>query len=310
MDIYSSAENLLLKRFPNLRILRNESMKNHTSFKIGGVAPFFTVPENSEEFIAVYRFFADKGVEPLIMGNGTNLLIEDGELNFPVIMTHGGMADIKLADEGVIEAQAGITLAKLAVFALNNGLQGLEFAHGIPGTLGGGVFMNAGAYGGEMKDVVTEVSFFNRVGEISTLAGDKLGFSYRHSAFEDNGGIIFGCKIALIPGNAGEIKARMEELASKRRQSQPLNMPSAGSTFKRPKTGYAAAMIEECGLKGFTVGGAQVSEKHAGFVVNCRNASFEDVYGLMERVKELVYSKTGTVLEPEVRIIRRGGVNI
>ncbi len=310
MDIYNSAENLLLKSFPKLRILRNESMKNHTSFKIGGVTPFFAVPATSEELIAVYRFFTSEGIVPLIVGNGTNLLIEDGELGFPVIMTHGGFSEIRLSAEGIIEAEAGTTLAKLAVFAMNNGLCGLEFAHGIPGTLGGGVFMNAGAYGGELKDVVKEVSSFDSQGEISAFSGSELEFSYRHSVFSENGHIILKCKIELSQGNRDEIKSRMEELSLKRRQSQPLDMPSAGSTFKRPKTGYAAAMIEECGLKGFTVGGAQVSKKHAGFVVNCGNATFEDVYSLMEQVKDRVYRKTGTALEPEVRIIRRGGVNL
>ena len=308
MEIYSRAEELLSKSYPGLRILRNESMKNHTSFKIGGVTPFFAVPSTQEEFVAVYELFKAEGIKPLVMGNGTNLLIEDGYLEFPVIMTHGGFSGISKTGDYELEAQAGATLARIAVFAMNCGLGGLEFAHGIPGTLGGGIFMNAGAYGGELKDVVTEVSSYNKSGTVETFTGDNLCFSYRHSVFSENGNVILGCKIMLKPADRDDIKAHMEELAQKRRQSQPLDMPSAGSTFKRPKTGYAAALIDQCGLKGFTVGGAQVSEKHAGFVVNIGNATFEDVYSLMGQVKEKVYADTGVVLEPEVRIIRRGGV--
>ncbi len=214
------------------------------------------------------------------------------------------MTGIRRLDDVTLEADAGVLLSRLAVYAQQAGLAGLEFAHGIPGTLGGAVMMNAGAYGGEMKDVLSSVSFLDSDAELFRLPAGELGLGYRRSIFSDTGSIILDAEIRLTPGDRGEIGARMRELAQKRRASQPLDLPSAGSTFKRPAGGYAAALIDQAGLKGFAIGGAQVSEKHAGFVVNRGGATFEDVLRLMAHIEKTVFEKSGVRLEPEVRILK------
>ena len=304
MDIYFSAEKFITENFPDTVILKDEPLKKHTSFKIGGCVPMLIIPESTKAIWEIYMFFKKNGVTPLIIGNGTNILAEDCELSFPVIKTHGKAENIRLVSETEIEADCGITLAQLAVFAQKNGLTGFEFAHGIPGSLGGAVYMNAGAYGGEMAHVVTKTTALGDNG-VYEVFGDEHDFSYRHSIFSEKNDIILSSVIKLEQGNKAEISAKMDELASKRKASQPLNMPSAGSTFKRPANGYAAAMIDQCSLKGYTVGGAQVSEKHAGFVVNCGNATFEDVMGVIRHVRETVKEKFDTCLETEVKIIDR-----
>ncbi|MBQ9857522.1 MAG: UDP-N-acetylmuramate dehydrogenase [Oscillospiraceae bacterium] len=304
MDIYFSAEKFILENFPDSVILKDEPLKKHTSFKIGGCVPMLVIPESATAVGEIYRFFKTNGITPLVIGNGTNILAEDCELPFPVIKTHGKAEGVRLISDTEIEADCGITLAQLAVFAQKNGLTGLEFAHGIPGSLGGAVYMNAGAYGGEMAHVVTKTTALGSEG-IYEVCGDEHDFSYRHSVFSDRNDIILSTVIKLEHGDKAEISAKMEELASKRRASQPLNMPSAGSTFKRPANGYAAAMIDQCGLKGYTVGGAQVSEKHAGFVVNCGDATFDNVMGVIHHVRETVKAKFDTYLETEVKIIDR-----
>ncbi|MBQ4040931.1 MAG: UDP-N-acetylmuramate dehydrogenase [Oscillospiraceae bacterium] len=304
MDIYFSAEKFILENFPDSVILKDEPLKKHTSFKIGGCVPMLVIPESATAVGEIYRFFKTNGITPLVIGNGTNILAEDCELPFPVIKTHGKAEGVRLISDTEIEADCGITLAQLAVFAQKNGLTGLEFAHGIPGSLGGAVYMNAGAYGGVMAHVVTKTSALGNDG-IYEVVGDEHDFSYRHSVFSDRNDIILSTVIKLEHGDKAEISAKMEELASKRRASQPLNMPSAGSTFKRPANGYAAAMIDQCGLKGYTVGGAQVSEKHAGFVVNCGDATFDNVMGVIHHVRETVKAKFDTYLETEVKIIDR-----
>ena len=304
MDIYFRAEKFILENFPDSVILKDEPLKKHTSFKIGGCVPMLVIPESATAVGEIYRFFKTNGITPLVIGNGTNILAEDCELPFPVIKTHGKAEGVRLISDTEIEADCGITLAQLAVFAQKNGLTGLEFAHGIPGSLGGAVYMNAGAYGGEMAHVVTKTSALGNDG-IYEVVGDEHDFSYRHSVFSDRNDIILSTVIKLEHGDKSEISAKMEELASKRRASQPLNMPSAGSTFKRPANGYAAAMIDQCGLKGYTVGGAQVSEKHAGFVVNCGDATFDNVMGVIHHVRETVKAKFDTYLETEVKIIDR-----
>ncbi|MBO4831688.1 MAG: UDP-N-acetylmuramate dehydrogenase [Oscillospiraceae bacterium] len=288
-----------------VRVLEGVHMSEHTSFRIGGEAPVMFVPEEPEALAELCSALNDRGVRPFITGNGTNLLIEDGDLGFPVVKTVSGNDIARISGDAEVTAPAGMLLSRLAVFAQQNGLTGLEFAHGIPGTLGGAVSMDAGAYGGEMKDVVTSTLAFSPERGVYEIRGEEHDFSYRHSVFSDTDSVILSSAIRLEPGNASAVKARMDELAEKRRASQPLDMPSAGSTFKRPKGGYAAAMIDGAGLKGCSVGGAQVSTKHAGFIVNTGGATFDDVIRLIEIVQERVLREYGAELEPEVKIIRR-----
>ncbi len=285
---------------PDTLILEKEPMSRHCSFRIGGPCDAMLLPSSAEEIARICALLAAAGEAPFLMGNGTNLLITDGDFRRVVIRLGDRFARTEVRGT-VLTAQAGITLAQLAVTAAKNGLAGLEFAHGIPGSLGGAVIMNAGAYGGEIKDVVVSVRYLDADGEPrETEAPD---FSYRRSRFSDSGELVLGAALRLLPGDPAAIHARMMELWARRSASQPLDRPSAGSTFKRPATGYAAAMIEAAGLKGATVGGAQVSEKHAGFVINTGDATFADVTARMARIRETVYAETGILLEPEVKII-------
>lgn len=288
-------------KFPSLPLLENEPMSRHCSFRIGGPVRAMVFPKTAQELLALLTLLRRDGKKPLIVGNGTNLLVTDAPLERVAVMTEKlcGME----RDGRHITAQSGVTLARLAVSAQRWGLAGLEFAHGIPGSLGGAVSMNAGAYGGEMKDVTVSTVFLDEALNVNAVSRGAHEFSYRRSVFSDTVCVILESVLALAPGEPGKIRARMEELASKRSASQPLNKPSAGSTFKRPAGGYAAAMIDEAGLKGFRIGGAAVSEKHAGFVVNLGGATFEDVRGVMEHVQDTVYGKFGVRLEPEVKII-------
>ena len=289
---------------PGLELFENEPMSAHCSFRIGGPARLMCCPGTAEEAAALLRLLHESGAPFELMGNGTNLLVPDEGLDKVVVRLGEAMSEAISLGDGYIRAGAGITLAKLAVFAANEGLSGLEFAHGIPGSLGGAVFMNAGAYGGEMKDVLESVEYADTDGVVRSVPASELGLSYRHSAFEGTKRLVTAATVRLAPKEPEEIKARMRELMEKRRASQPLDVPSAGSTFKRPVGGYAAALIDEAGLKGFAIGGAQVSEKHAGFVVNRGGASFEDVIRLMEHIKKTVYDRSGIMLEPEVRILK------
>ena len=246
----------------------------------------------------------DGGAQPLLIGNGTNLLVTDGDVNRIVVQMGERMADVARADATHLRAGAGIPLARLAQAALGYGLAGLEFAHGIPGSLGGAVSMNAGAYGGEMKDVVAATRYLDHDLNLREAVGAEHDFGYRHSVFSDTDCVVLGSTLALTPGDPEEIRARMTDLSERRRSRQPLDLPSAGSTFKRPVGGYAAALIDEAGLKGYAVGGAQVSEKHAGFVVNRGGATFDDVLRLMDHIRSEVLRTSGVELEPEVKIIR------
>ena len=260
-------------------------------------------PETREQLVLLTGFLQEAGVDPLLIGNGTNLLVADEGLDTVVIDTSAKLSHIELTGEGEITADAGVSLAKLALFAWKSGLMGLEFAHGIPGTLGGGVVMNAGAYGGELKDVVTKVTALYPDG-VKVLKPAELDFSYRHSVFSTGEGIVLGAKLKLEPGDKDAIKAKMDELMARRKASQPLELPSAGSTFKRPTGYFAGPLIEGCRLKGCRVGGAEVSPKHAGFVVNVGGATCADVLALIEKVQKTVYDAHGVMLEPEVKIIR------
>lgn len=303
MNGFSSLSQEIKKRLPVLELYENEPMSAHCSFKIGGPAALFALPSSEEELKELCIILREKGQKPLVIGKGTNLLVTDEPLERFVIKISDKLAGVRrLGDTGLF-AQCGISLAKLASEAAGLSLKGLEFAHGIPGSLGGAAYMNAGAYCGEMKDVLRAAICLDEELHFSELRGDELSFSYRHSAFTNTGKIILGCEMELSPGDEEEIRAKMRELSEKRRASQPLEMPSAGSTFKRPKTGYAAALIDECGLKGFSIGGAQVSEKHAGFVINRGNAAFSDVIRLMDHIRETVLSRKGIELCPELRII-------
>lgn len=281
-------------RGDDLQILKNEPMKNRTTLRIGGTVRELLIPENEEEF-ALCAESAD-----FIIGKGSNLLIADGGLDRRAVSTEL-LRDIRIEGE-LVTAGAGAALAELAVRCAEAGLTGLEFAHGIPGSVGGAVFMNAGAYGGEIKDIVVSVRAAVG-GEVRDFSNEECGFGYRTSRFQ-SGGAVISAVFRLKRGDRGEIFARMRALDEKRREKQPLEYPSAGSTFKRPKGYFAAALIDEAGLKGVSVGGAQVSEKHAGFLINRSGADFADFSALMELVKDRVYEKTGVVLEPEVRIIK------
>ena len=261
------------------------------------------LPRSEGEVLACLREAERAQVRLVVLGNGSNLLAADGEIPcFAVLLT--GLDALERTGEREIWAGAGVSLARLASFAAQEGLAGLEFAHGIPGTLGGGVLMNAGAYGGEMVQVVKEVAAAGRNGGVETVPAEQCGFSYRRSAFSDGERVILGARFHLEPDDSAAIRGRMDDLARRRKEKQPLEYPSAGSMFKRPAGHFAAALIEQCGLKGLTVGGAQVSEKHAGFVINRGGATCADVLALVDQVKERVLQQTGVELEMEVRVLR------
>lgn len=306
MADYPAIVSRLSAALPALEIRENEPMSEHCSFKIGGPARLMLLPSSAEEAASALAILRSSGAQVLIVGSCTNLLIPDEGYPGAVVRMSKPASSMELLDAERIRAQAGATLNALAVFAARHGLTGLEFAHGIPGSVGGGVAMNAGAYGGEMRDVLESAEYVDADGVISTLSGDALGLSYRHSAFSDTDKLITSAVFRLTPGDGEAVRARMNELIEKRRASQPLDMPSAGSTFKRPKTGYAAALIDEAGLKGLSVGGAMVSTKHAGFVVNAGGATYSDVIELMREVRRRVYEFSGVLLEPEVKIIGPG----
>ena len=294
----------LREQLPELEILEYEPMRAHCSFRIGGPARALVRPASAEETAAVCRIVRDGGAQPLLIGNGTNLLITDGDVDRIVVQMGERMADVARTDATHLRAGAGIPLARLAQAALGYGLAGLEFAHGIPGSLGGAVSMNAGAYGGEMKDVVVSTRYLDHDLNLCEAEGAEHDFGYRHSVFSDTDCVVLDSTLALTLGDPAEIRARMLDLSERRRSRQPLDLPSAGSTFKRPVGGYAAALIDAAGLKGYAVGGAQVSEKHAGFVVNRGGATFDDVLRLMDHIRSEVLRTSGVELEPEVKIIR------
>ena len=288
--------------WPELELREHEPMSRHTTFRIGGPARLMALPRDRKGAAAAVRAAAELGIRPFFLGNGSNLLVADrGYEGFIVKLT--GLDQTRVVNRR-LRAESGISLARLAMAAWGCGLTGLEFAHGIPGTLGGGVAMNAGAYGGEMSQVLTAVTFLDEAGQVITLPAQECALTYRHSLFTDHPErLILEAEFELAQGVPTLIKIRMDELAQKRRAKQPLDQPSAGSTFKRPEGHFAAALIEQCGLKGLSVGGAQVSEKHAGFVVNRGGATAEDVLRLMEQVRERVLRNTGVELEPEVKLL-------
>ena len=297
-------DKLVADYLPDLKMVQDEPMSRHTSFRIGGPAARMAFPVNAEQIVLLEGLAETCEIRPTVIGNGTNLLVSDEGIDGLVINT-SGMNTIRMEEDGLtICADAGVSLARLADFACKQGLTGLEFAHGIPGTLGGAVCMNAGAYGGEMKQVIEQVVLMDPEEGIRVLTCEEMQFGYRHSLLDEcPQAIVLSASVKLTQGDPEAIRATMRELMGKRKASQPLEWPSAGSTFKRPEGYFAAALIDQCGLKGLTVGGAQVSEKHAGFVINSGGATCADVLELMRQVSERVYDEKGVRLEPEVRII-------
>lgn len=287
---------------PDMELRFDEPMSNHTSFRIGGGAEIMAFPKTREELANILKVSALLDCNCAILGAGTNVLAPDGGLPGVVICLKDCLDGLEQTAPNRIRVMAGVTMARAAVFAANLGLSGLEFAHGIPGSVGGGVYMNAGAYGGEICQVCTAVEVMDRQGQVRQLTAQQMNFSYRHSLLEDTKELVVSAEFTLTPGEPEVIWSRMKELIAKRTASQPLNLPSAGSAFKRPVGGYAAALIQESGLKGYQVGGAAISEKHAGFAVNLGGATAQDVQQLLRQVSDQVYAKTGIRLEPEVRI--------
>ena len=290
---------------PGMKLLENEPLSAHCSFKIGGPVRALAIPGDVTSVSKICAILKDHELAPFILGNGTNLLFPDEGLSELFIISTEKLTKLFLLPDGAIYAEAGVSLAKLAGFAHANGLKGLEFASGIPGSVGGAVRMNAGAYGGEMKDVIESVvCYYLPEQALYEMAAADCAFSYRNSYFQKVPGIvILSAVFRLEAGDPDAIAANMRELNEKRREKQPLDLPSAGSAFKRPEGHYAAALIEEAGLKGYSVGGAQVSEKHAGFVVNTGAATSHDVYDLMMHVRNTVYKNTGVFMEPEIIIL-------
>ena len=286
----------------NIKFAENESMKNHTTFKVGGEASVMIFPKSEQEVSAVVKACGNLGIRLVSIGNGSNLLVSDNGIKAAVLCFSNDFSEIKLIDEETVFAESGASLMKVCRFALENNLSGLEFAFGIPGSCGGAAFMNAGAYGGEMKDVLYKCRHIDKDGNEGFLENEDMKLSYRHSAYYDNGCIITGIYLKLKKGNAEEIKAKMDDFLQRRKDKQPLEYPSAGSTFKRPEGYFAGALIEECGLKGKSVGGAEVSTKHAGFVINKGNATCEDILNLCRLCSETVMNEKGVKLEMEIRV--------
>lgn len=284
-------------------VTENADMSKFTTFKVGGPAKLLVEPNSVDSLSEILKACKAEDIKPVVLGNGSNVLVRDEGINTVVIVMGEAFSKIEYFGNEMVRAQAGAKVASLCNFCLEYSLSGLEFAYGIPGTVGGAAFMNAGAYGGEMKDVIMVVNHMTLDGERGSFQGSQLDFSYRHSAYVSSDLIITSVIFQLSKGNPDAIKTKMTDILGRRRAKQPLEYPSAGSTFKRPEGYFAAALIEECGLKGKAVGGAQVSEKHAGFVINKGGATSEDILSLMDEIKATVLREKGVELEPEVRII-------
>ena len=302
MAWYEAFDSRMEERLPLVAVLREEPMERHTTFRIGGPARRMALPATVGEAVAVLELAEAEGWPLLAVGNGSDLLVSDRGLDRLVLLTTG-LDFVEPVGERRLRVGAGTRLAKVATAAMERSLAGLAFAHGIPGTLGGAVFMNAGAYGGEMAQVVESVTAWLPGQGVRELEAGELELSYRHSRFSGGEGVVLAATLALTPGDREAIRGEMAELIARRRQSQPLEWPSAGSAFKRPPGHYAGTLIERCGLKGLRVGGAQVSEKHAGFIINRGGATCADVVALMEEVRRRVLAETGVTLEPEIRVV-------
>ena len=304
MDWTIEFDKAIEQYLPDLEVLQDEPMSRHTTFRIGGPAKRMAFPSSREQLVLLMSFAKDYGANPLVIGNGSNLLVPDEGLDRLVIDTSANLNRVERGSGNTVLADAGATLARTADLACKSGLTGLEFAHGIPGTVGGAVCMNAGAYGGEMKQVLRGASVLFPEEGVRFLPVEELKLDYRRSILTDRPeAVVLYAVFQLAPGDPETIRETMRELMDRRRASQPLELPSAGSTFKRPVGYYAGTLIDQCGLKGLTVGGAQVSEKHAGFVVNRGGATCADVTELIRRIQQRVLDQAGVRLEPEVKII-------
>lgn len=284
----------------------DEPMNKHTNFKIGGNADIFVVAKNIEEIKYVVKFANENKIEVTVLGNGSNVLVSDKGIRGIVLQIDLKAINIKQEKSAIIEVEAGVMLGMLAQVLLKQSITGFEFAAGIPGSVGGAIRMNAGAYGGEMKDIVKDVTILTKDGKITTITNEKCDFSYRHSRFVNSKEIVIKTTLELPYGEKNEIKAKMDEYAQSRKEKQPLNFPSAGSTFKRGSDFITAKLIDECGLKGYTSGGAQVSMLHAGFIVNIGNATAQDVLNVVNHVKQVVLEKTGKQIELEIELLGEG----
>ncbi|MGX8692913.1 MAG: UDP-N-acetylmuramate dehydrogenase [Clostridia bacterium] len=305
MENLEKAIQEIKEKLPGMTLLENEPMSAHCSFHIGGPARALAVPSDLTGLTRLCAILRENHVAPFMLGNGSNILFPDEGLPELLLVSTEKLQKLFLLPDGAIYAEAGVSLARLAAFACENGLTGLEFASGIPGTVGGGLRMNAGAYGGEMKDVVDSVVYYYLPRQaLCEMTNEECRFGYRSSVFQKSAGmVVLSAVFRLQPGDKEEISAKMRELNERRRDKQPLDLPSAGSAFRRPEGHYAAALIDQAGLKGCAVGGAQVSEKHAGFVVNRGGATSKDVYELLMHVRKTVYEQFQVELQPEIVIL-------
>lgn len=283
-------------------VLVDEPMSKHTTFRIGGTADYFLMPENTEQLLELLKYIKGKNIPYNILGNGSNLLVGDKGIRGAVICLYKKMDNVACQEEYMV-AECGALLSKAAAVAQKSELTGFEFASGIPGTVGGAVYMNAGAYGFEIKDIIETIKYIDSDGEIKEMSGTDERFGYRKSPFTDSGYVVVSCKFKLKKGKLEEIKALTKDFTTRRVTKQPLDKPSAGSVFKRPDGYFAGALIEKANLKGYTIGGAQVSEKHAGFIINAGNATAKDVLDLIEYIKKTVFEQSGVMLEPEIKTI-------
>ena len=308
MDRFEWLQQELTRRCPGLEVRANEPMSRHTSFRIGGPARLMALPKSAAQAKAAVLAAREANILPFFLGNGSNLLVPDEGVERFLIQPAGRYSADPLnrvwEENGQLCAGGGVSLAVLANAAQGRALTGLEFASGIPGSVGGAVVMNAGAYGGEMAQVLVSVTALDLDGSIQTIPAESCGLGYRRSVFSDGQRLVLEARFQLSSGDPSAIRARMDELAARRKEKQPLEYPSAGSMFKRPEGYFAAALIDQCGLKGFAVGGAQVSEKHAGFVVNRGGATCADVLELVRQVQARVQEQTGVALEMEVKVLR------
>ena len=303
MSDLTNFQNQSVQLLPNVRLLCDEPLSKHTSFKIGGPAEVIVFPESVEQLSQVLKVSALLDATPVILGAGTNILAPDEGVKGMVICLKDGLRTMEQTDDAEVYIGSGVSMAKAALFAAGLGLSGMEFAHGIPGSIGGGVYMNAGAYGGEISGICKYVDVMDMNGTVCRIPKEEMGFGYRKSCLMGADKIVLGAAFGLTAGVQEEIRSAMQDLQQRRRASQPLDYPSAGSAFKRPVGGYAAALIDQAGLKGFRIGGAAVSEKHAGFVINCGGATAADVKALLAEVSRIVLEKNGIQLEPEIKFL-------
>lgn len=302
MTHYTALQQKISEKLPHIVAMFHEDLALHTSFRIGGPAEVIVFPKTPSELQQLLRFIADAGCQYRILGAGTNILAPDQGMDGITVCLKDAMCDIATIGDGVLKVSAGVTMSRAAIYAANQGLAGMEFAHGIPGTVGGGIYMNAGAYGRELKDICISVETMDVSGQIHCYSCEEMNFAYRSSILQRNNEIAISATFRLSQDDPEVIKQHMAELKARRSASQPLSLPSAGSAFKRPAGAYAAALIDQAGLKGLRVGDAAVSEKHAGFVVNLGQATAQDVCALLQLVAEKVYLHSGYQLEPEIRI--------